>query len=243
MKSRYYYLPVLALLLAVGLASCNVNGYFSQNVTGSGIVVNEVRQVDEFSGIRATGIFKVFVTIGDHWHVEVVTDDNIHPYVTTRISDHTLIIETTERVNFRPATKLHVHVTTPEIYAVRTSGASTVYLETPLEQHTLYLHASGSSDIFAEAYVDELEANSSGSSDIHISGHAHKASVSASGSSDFKGSGFSCEEAHVRLSGSSDAWINVHLLVTGNLSGSSDLHLSGDAKVDVNTSGSSKVRR
>lgn len=243
MKSKHFTLSTFFLLLFVGLSGCNINGLYYENVMGSGIVVSDVRQAKEFSGIRATGIFKVFVTIGDHWHVEVITDDNIQPYVDTRVEAHYLVIETKGRINFRPATKLHVHVTMPVISAVRSSGASSVYLESPIEHPYLYLHASGSSDIFAEVYLDELEAISSGSSDIHISGYAEVASVSASGSSDFRGVDFSCEDVNVRLSGSSDAWMTVHQLVTGSLSGSSDLHLRGNAEVEVSTSGSSKVHR
>ncbi len=235
---------LLVAFMALSMNACHFNGMLGTNIQGSGIVVSEIRSVEGFESISASHISKVFVTTGEDFFVEVVTDDNIQPHLETYVRGNTLYIGNEQGVNFQPATKVHIHVRMPVIFEISTSGASEVHLETELDQPSLNLKSSGSSDIFlGDVFLDELMAQASGSSDIHLAGYAEFAKISTSGSSDFRGSGFSCNTAEVRLSGSSDVWVRVHEMVSGSLSGSSDLHLQGDPVVNISTSGSSGVHR
>ncbi len=212
-------------------------------IKGSGQVTSEIHNLDGFDAIRAGGIFQVFVRSGEDWHVEVTADDNIHQYLNVRVSGNALRLETIGGTNFSPATKIHVHVSMPELTSVRASGASSVYVETPLDQQQLLVNTSGIARVYVDAWLSELEVISSGTSKVHFGGYAHSALLTNSGMSNFGGEEFACEHVVVRLSGTSSARLKAHDGVKGRLSGMSTLYLSGQAGVRVSTSGMSRVHR
>ncbi len=209
---------------------------------GSGNIVAEVHELSGFDAIHAGGASDVQVTLGDYWHVELITDDNLHEYVEITVANKTLRIKNREMVNLRPSDKIIVRVVMPAAYNIVASGASTISIDSEITQSELSVSASGSSDVHLNVKLEKLSAKCSGSSDIYIRGYSRYAKVSASGSSDFRGKEFTCEEADVSLSGSSDMYAIILKQVSGNLSGSSDLHISGSPSVKVSTSGSSDVR-
>jgi len=213
------------------------------NVTGSGTITSETHEVSGFDAIRAGGVAEVFVSLGDSWHVEVTTDDNLHEFLNIEVDAGTLNIRTREMVSVRPTNKLIVRVSMPSIRGVDVSGSTNTYIETTLEQDDFDIQTSGSSNVHLTVYVGRLTAALSGSSGIYLTGFAGLARFSGSGSSDIRGDEFSCNAAEVYLSGSSDARLTVHNRASGNLSGSSDLHLGGSpGEVNVRTSGSASVK-
>ncbi len=216
---------------------------FMDTIHGSGNIVAEVHDLSGFAAIKAGGASDVQLTLGDHWHVELITDDNLHEYVELSVENGALRIRNREMLNLRPTNKLLVKVVMPAIYEIAGSGASTITIDSEITQPELSVRASGSSDVHLNVNLDKLTVSCSGSSDIYISGYSRYAKVTASGSSDFRGKAFTCDKAEVKLSGSSDMYAIIREEVSGNLSGSSDLHISGSPVIKVSTSGSSDIRK
>jgi hypothetical protein len=233
-----------AMIMFISIASFMTMGActFIDPIQGSGNIVSEVHDLSGFDAISAGGASDVQVALGDDWHVELITDDNLHEYVELSIENRTLRIRNREMVNLRPTDKVLIRVVMPAINDITASGASTVMVESEIAQSELSVSASGSSDVHINVNLDRISVRCSGSSDIHISGYAGYANVSASGSSDFRGKEFSCDVAEVSLSGSSDMYAIIREEVSGNLSGSSDLHISGSPVIRVSTSGSSDIK-
>ena len=243
MKNTRNKLKKAARIFLISMASFITFGActFMDTIQGSGNIVTVVHDLSGFDAIRAGGASDVHVTLGDHWHVELITDDNLHEYVELSIENRALRIRNRDMVNLRPTNKVLVMVVMPEVRDITASGASTVFVESEIAQDELSVSASGSSDVHINVNLDKLTVRCSGSSDIHINGFSRLAKVSASGSSDFRGREFTCDIAEVRLSGSSDMYAIIREEVSGSLSGSSDLHISGSPVVKVSTSGSSGI--
>ncbi|MDR4987788.1 MAG: head GIN domain-containing protein [Bacteroidales bacterium] len=212
------------------------------SIKGSGNIVAEVHDLSGFDAIKAGGASDVQITLNNYWHVELITDDNLHEYVELSVENGTLRIKNREMVNLRPTEKVLIRVVMPALNEIAASGASTIIVESEIVQSDLSVSASGSSDVYLQVSLDNLAVRCSGSSDIYISGYSRYAKVSASGSSDFRGKEFTCDEAEVYLSGSSDMYAIIREEVRGSLSGSSDLHISGSPVIKVRTSGSSDIR-
>ena len=234
--------PAIMLFTSIALLMSFWACSLGDTIYGSGNIVSEVHDLSGFDAIRAGGASDVQVTLGDNWHVELITDDNLHEYVELFIENRTLRIKNRDMVNLRPSDKLTVRVVMPAINEIGASGATTITIDSEIDQSDLSVSASGSSDVHLQVNLDKLDVRCSGSSDIYISGYSRFAKVTASGSSDFKGKAFTCEVAEVKLSGSSDMHAIIREEVSGNLSGSSDLHISGSPVVKVSTSGSSGIR-
>ncbi len=244
MKNTCNYLQKAAIILfmSIALIMTMVTCALFDTIDGSGNIVTEVHDLSGFDAVKAGGASDVEITLGDYWHVELITDDNLHEYMELLIENGALRIKTREMVNLRPTRKLLVRVVTPALNEIVASGASTIIVESEIVQSDLSVRASGSSDVHLQVNLDKLTVRCSGSSDVHISGYSRYAKVSASGSSDFRGKAFTCDEADVHLSGSSDMYAIIREEVNGSLSGSSDLHISGSPVIKVSTSGSSGIR-
>lgn len=234
---------ILAIISIMLLGSCSAGGPFWSAIDGNGHIASETRDISGFHRVNASSATTVFITIGNSWHVEVITDSNLLEYVETSVRGNTLHVGNRNQVNLRPSSRLHVHITMPALDQVSASGASTVHIETILEQPFLSLRASGASDIYLTAHLEELEALSSGAADIRMSGYARHARVRASGASNFRGKTMICDFADIRLSGASDMTATIRKEVKGSMSGSSDLQMAGAPNVNVSTSGSSRIKR
>ena len=234
-KAAIHMFMLIALIMTMG--ACTL----FDTIDGSGNIVTEVHDLSGFDAVKAGGSSDVEITLGDYWHVELVTDDNLHEYMEIFLENGALRIKTREMVNLRPTDKLLVRVVMPALNEIVASGASTITVESEIVQSDLSVRASGSSDVHLQVDLDKLTVRCSGSSDVYITGYARHAKVTASGSSDFMGKTFSCATAEVVLSGSSDMYAIIREKVSGRLSGSSDLHISGSPAVRVNTSGSSGI--
>lgn len=81
----------------------------------------------------------------------------------------------------------------------------------------------GSADIMMDLDADEVRINLSGNSDIILKGRANWLDHTSSGSSDLRASNFHVKDAHVVVTGSSDANVNV--------SGHLDVEKSGTSAV------------
>ena len=244
MKNTCNYLRKAAIILFMSIALIMTMGACTlfDTIEGSGNIVAEVHDLSGFDAIKAGGASDVQITLDDYWHVELITDDNLHEYVELLMENGALRIKTREMVNLRPTDKVLIRVVMPALHDIVASGASTIIIESEIAQSDLSVRASGSSDVHLHVNLDKLSVGCSGSSDIHIRGYSRYAKVSASGSSDFRGKAFTCDEAKVHLSGSSDMYAIIREEVSGSLSGSSDLHISGSPVIKVRTSGSSDIR-
>jgi len=212
----------------------------------SGTAYAEQRPGEGFTRVHASGATDVQVNLGEDYAIEVIANERLKRHIQTEISGDTLTVSRSGSSWLFPLARrgpAQVNVTLPAVSRLNTSGSSTLRVTSPLTQDELRLQSSGSSDLHVTVEVERLIVQTSGSSDLHISGSAQHAEIQASGASDFRGRNFSAQNASVRLSGSSDAWLTVHEHVSGSLSGSSDLHLSGNPEVDVSTSGSASVNR
>ena len=171
----------VALITTIGACS------LLNTIDGSGNIVTEVHDLSGFDAVKAGGASDVQITLGDYWHVELITDDNLHEYMELFIENRALRVRSREMVNLRPTDKLLVRVVMPAVYEIVASGASTIIVESEIAQADLSVRASGSSDVYLQVDLDKLAVHCSGSSDIHIRGYSRYAKVSASGSSDFRG--------------------------------------------------------
>ncbi len=216
----------------------------TKNITGSGNVITETREVKGFDAISVGSQVQLFVTVGDTYSFEILGDDNILEHITTDVKGNTLEIKA-DNTNFRKVSQLQAFVTLPEITRVRASGASKVFIETPLDQESVEFRCSGSGKLQANANVNKLTAHTSGASNIILDGNSKKSYLTTSGSSSIK---FKTSKHHEYIRGRSSGGSKIYLDTTVD---ELVLHLSGSARNTINGhahylnytgSGSSRLR-
>ena len=119
------------LLIGIVIATATFSGcyYYGPCLSGSGPVITEVRDMEDFTGVSNTGSFDVFVTKADNFSVEVIAQENLIPIIETYVSGYTLIVRTLNDACFKSGSPVEVHISMPETELLRLTGSGRVFAD------------------------------------------------------------------------------------------------------------------
>jgi hypothetical protein len=192
----------------------------------------QLRQVNAFQKLRASGACNVVLTKGPETQVKVVADSDVEKYIKTEVQNGTLLVYRDKDAPSQLFSnkKVTVYVTCPSLTSVETSGASDIKSESTFAADNFTIKASGASDVTLRLDAKMLTVQASGASDIRLSGHAERQQVNISGSSDYRASDLQSRKADVQASGASDAYVYVDDELSARSSGASDVRNKGKAR-------------
>jgi len=220
MINRVLPLSAALLLFAFAASACNVSVTFGEGIDGSGVVVTETYDLDDFDEIRVGSAFEVDIEVGPEASVEVQADDNFIEFVEIEVDGDELQIGFDE--SLRDGT-LRATVTLPQLTDVDVSGASDVSI-IGIDATDLDIEVSGASEVTASGSADSLRLDVSGASDVRLDG-------------------LTVATAQVDINGASDVELGAAETVRGDLAGASDLSVSADSSTNVTTSGAATLER
>jgi hypothetical protein len=220
------FIAAIAVGICLAYATGNVGkagSWMSFNfggVKGSGVIKTEARELPKFSAIDFGGAIEMEITAQKDQKVEIETDDNLLPLITTEVKGDTLYISSQQKINWHNPVKVRISV--QDLNSLNVSGASKVNAVN-LKSDNFKLDVSGASKIKLEGEAGSFNAEASGASRVEADNlKTAKASASASGAS----------KIFVFASDSVDA----------DASGASNVTYSGNPKnVKKNASGASSV--
>lgn len=99
---------------------------FNKTVKGNGNIKTEERTVQTFDEIKCSGSYNVELTQGNASAVKIETDENLLPYIETKVNGDELVIRTEDDVNIRSSDKIKVYITTNKLEGFRLSGSGDV---------------------------------------------------------------------------------------------------------------------
>lgn len=198
---KIYRITIIIIVLFSGLFT----GCRERGVKGSGKVITEQREIEEFSGIKVSGAYNINIVVGSTTSLSITAEDNLQSYITSEVVNEKLIIENTR--NILPKRKIIIEISTTDLEEIFSSGISNIYAEGIDEQNFFVeLKRAGVIELFGK--VEMLEADISGAAlldsrelyarfvDIDIDGSAKAevyisekltADLSANGSIDYYG--------------------------------------------------------
>ncbi|MFM2360003.1 MAG: hypothetical protein RLY16_1996 [Bacteroidota bacterium] len=228
---------ILAVVTIFSLASCG------EYISGSGNIVKEQRTVKDFNRIEVGGAFTVNVMIGSPQKVEVESDDNIMPYIETKVKGTTLQIKTKSHTNFNDGHYV-VNITVPALEEIDASGAASVEGKNLNKREGKFeIKSSGASSIKVEVDVPAVEVHSSGAGEIQISGRTKNYWLHSSGSSEIKSSGLLSETTDAKVSGAGNVHVHASVKLKAKASGAGTIYYRGAAQVDQDVSGAGTVKK
>ncbi len=233
----YRLLPLVSLLsLAQGCL------LFIRVEDGNGDLVEEVRDVDSFSGVSSEGSLTVEIVAGETPSLTVLCDSNLLEFIDTDVEDG--ILEISERWSLFPSDGCVVHVVAVGLDHVALSGSGFVRVDGPVEAGRFEIDSSGS----GEVDVETLAATSvvvllSGSGGVVVAdGGAGTLDATVSGSGDVDTVGLEAEDATAIVSGSGRIELTATASVDAIVDGSGAIVVHGDpAGRDVSGTGSGTV--
>ncbi len=242
-------------------------GVFDPTVQGNGDIATEGRELAAFRTIEVEGAVDVDITYGSQQSLEVRTDENLLPIITTAVdSNGELQISSTE--SYSSTEGVLVTIVMPVLEGVEVEGSSEVKVagaqleNVSLEKFAIEIEGSG--DVTVESMIaglvsmevegsgeilfDDLRADSvdieiEGSGDITLSGETKRLAVVVQGSGELAATALVTKEADVRIEGSGDILLHATSILRATISGSGSVRYKGDPTVERSVSGSGVVER
>ena len=265
MKKQYLIIICAATLALAGLA-CQISSpgvsIGISGVRGSGIEIEEERQVSGITRVRVANQGDLFIEIGAEESLVIEAEDNLPEYIESDVRGGELVLETRHGVNLRNDQPICYQLVVPELEGISVSSSGDVEApELEAGRFRISLSSSGEVEVDAiaakrldvnisssgdvtigELQADSLDVNISSSDSLTIlDGEVEEQDISISSSGDYGGRDLESQRAEVRLSSSGNATIRVSDELDANLSSSGDLKYIGDPSLNVRTTSSGDV--
>jgi hypothetical protein len=233
-------------------------------VRGSGRVVEEERQVSDFTGVELATLGNLTIEVGEQEELRIEAEDNLLEYFETEVRGGRLRIKTREGVALRNRRPINYYLMVKELDEIVISSSGDVKapnLEADrfsvtisssgdlemgdLEADTLKVRISSSGDMkMAALHADRIEVDVSSSGNLGISrGEVEEQDITISSSGEYRARDLESVEAEVRLTSSGSATIRVRDYLKASLSSSGDLHYLGNPTLDAKTTSSGDVKQ
>lgn len=239
MKTLHY---IGLILLVLALSSWNLK----KDLKGSGNSLKEQRETTPFEGIDVNNAIHVFLTHGNEESVEVEADDNIVPYIQTKVRDRILHItlKGDEIRSFSPKLPMNVYVTIKDLQEVKAHAASSVEGKSVFKTEKLELDICSAATLELEIQAGIVELDVSSAANVTLTGTADKIKADLSGASRWDGSELETLKTDIDMSGASTATVKVKDELQYDVSSASRLVYSGDPRIyKAEVSGAGSVKK
>ncbi len=252
------------ILAAVLIAAVLFSGC---EATPPGEVITEVKDFTDFTYVDVGSAFEVEITRSDSFSVIISADESLLDYVEVSKTGGTLKVYLMPHHIFTDFTlgakTLKAEITMPALDGLQLSGASTGTITGFKSPHDFSLGVSGASSlemfdiivgdaefevsgasrVSGNMTANNVEFGVSGASSAELSGLAEDIVLEVSGASRVDLTDFPLNDADVKLSGASEATINVKGRLDINVSGASRLYFIGNPTLgETNVSGASTIK-
>ena len=174
------------------------NNLTKNNIQGSGNIISESRELNNFTSIILLGSIDVNIKTSESNNCVVVADDNLIPYIKTEVVNNKLNISLNE--SYSSKEKLVVNINTPNYDEVSLSGSGNINI-LDFKNNNLSLNISGSGNITGNGEVETLVVKINGSGNLMSKEIKSKsATITINGSGD--GEVFASDSISAKINGS-----------------------------------------
>ena len=197
------------------------NNLTKNNIQGSGNIISESRELNNFTSIILLGSIDVNIKTSESNNCVVVADDNLIPYIKTEVVNNKLNISLNE--SYSSEEKLVVNINTPNYDEVSLSGSGNINI-LDFKNNNLSLNISGSGNITGNGEVETLVVKINGSGNL----------MSKEIKSKF---------ATITINGSGDAEVFASDSISAKINGSGNIEYFGNPEnVDSIINGSGDIK-
>ncbi len=213
---------------------------FGRCTHGTGDLVTETFNLDDFSRIELDIAADVYLTMGEEQKVKVEGRQNIIDELNIEVVNHTWDISSDKCL--RNIGNMKIFITLTEVDLLKITDSGNIRSENELSVDDLDLMISGSGDFDLALNANRIDCKVSGSGDVSLSGETTDLGYSVTGSGDLDAFGMKAQNVDVKISGSGDAnvWAEQYLKI--RISGSGDVHYIGHPELEINITGSGTVK-
>lgn len=233
----------LAIFTIVIVSFVLVTGCRGGGLVGSGNTVTRTFDYDDFTTLDVHHGFYVDVTKSDEFSIEIIIDDNLLEYLQVEKSGDTLKIRLQQPPEFRSVT-LEANITMPDISKLYLSGGSHTDITGFDLPHDLTIELSGGSHLNGNISATDVDMDISGGSHLNLAGSADNLDLVGSGGSHLTMDSFLAGDATAKITGGSEATINVKGTLDVEVGGGSRVVYGGEPNIrNIDLSGGSTFKK
>lgn len=235
---KFKFIGWLSMLL-LSLSACNI-------VRGSGEIVTVDRDVSNFDMVSLSGVGTLYITVGDDESLKIAAEDNLLPYIETRVVGSTLNIGFGDQgLNsvFQPTRSILYYLTVTELESLDLSGAGNIEIE-EISTTQMNISTSGAGSIKIEKLIANgltMDVSGAGNCDI-FDGHVDDLKLNISGTGKYEAPDLQSQTASIDISGMGRAkvWVEDSMMV--DISGAGNVNYFGQPSVSQNVSGAGFIQ-
>ena len=215
------------------IAGCTSLLGFNRKVHGSGNLVKETRNLQNFTEVVLSEEGDLFIEVGDQVELIIEAEDNLQEYLIAETVNNVLEIKKLpENVTLNATKPIRYYLTVTELKSLTVKNSGNVEI-TEVDTDSFSIRVTGSGSVHIgrlDARRIEIELTSSGNLVID-NGEVEEQHVRLSSSGEYDGKNVVCQTADVKLTSSGDATLNVLEVLTADLSSSGNVYYVGKPRV------------
>ncbi len=239
-KEMKRYGWIVLVVLGLALTSCVLPVRYT-TVRGTGNVITESRRVSGFDSVDLSGIGTLIIEQGDSESLEITAEDNLMPYLESRVIGSRLELGVQQFVSIQPMKDIVYHLTVIDLSAIDTSGLGNVEINS-LSTAQLSIDISGSGNVnIGDLQAETLNLNVSGMGNITVAGKVNDQRVEISGAGSYQAGDMQSSTARIKISGSGNATVWAEQDLNVDISGMGTVDYFGSPVVSSDISGAGNL--
>ncbi len=236
---------LMVCLLSLGSIGSFAAGW--ETVTGNGTPKKETRQVSSYTGISLSGSMNVLIAYGNSNNITVDADENLLPYIETKVEDGKLVVRAKKGYNLKTKNNLMVNVSLTTLTSANISGSGNMSGNGAFSntgETSVSISGSGNINIGFDKF-EKLSVKVSGSGNVGLKGNScNSVDAQISGSGNIDCSTIKADKVDANINGSGDIKVYASKSIDAKVNGSGNIFYKGDAtNITSKASGSGKITR
>jgi hypothetical protein len=231
---KSYVAMLLVCLSLLTLVSCyTLNKEIcpgdQEQVVGSGVVIEETRNVSNFDAVRMIGSYKLYLSRGPSQAIRLEGEDNILPIIETRVEGDTLEIESIRPYNSYVG--ITVYVSIEKIRGLEIVGGSKITGEEDLDADDLHLEIIGAGEIDLAVSARSIFTRIVGAGKMFLEGDANQHRVEIEGAGNIEAANLQVSSYDIIINGAGSCRIFVTNVLNVIINGGGIIYYRGSPTV------------
>ncbi len=221
------------------------NIFFGAGERGSGRVITENRDVQDFKTIQISYPAQVTIRQGETESLTIQAEDNVAQAIHTQVLNGVLVIDNTRdhRVYISPTKPVQITITIRDLAELDFETAGEVNLD-GLKTDALHLVMDGAGTLtLKDVQLETLNCSLGGAGTINASGSANDIELQMDGLGSFNGADLHAQTASVKLNGAGSATVWVDSNLRAVINGLGSINYYGDPQVNQSVDGLGSINR
>jgi hypothetical protein len=179
---------------------------YTQSACAQEAKYKETRNVEGFTRIKLSGIYRVFIKKGKGYSVVLQGQTAFVKRIKTEVYGALLDIGFTDKA-YDEKPQVTVIITLPALDGIEIAGIAHVHVFDPFTSKDVILKMNGSGTINGTFYSGSLRASIAGSGNMHLKGKTNYLIGDNSGSGNIDARDLKAKRASLQVSGSANFWV------------------------------------